>query len=492
MGLIQRDAFRTMLISYFGMVLGYLNKGVLFIIILSTEQIGLVNLLASVGFLYAQLSSLGALNTSWKFFSFFRNSERDNYGFLKLMLTIVAVGSLLALILTFVLERFITEYYQDKSSLFVEYYYWIIPIGTANILFLLFETHLRAMFKNVLSVFVNEIGLRLIVFVLLGALYYDFLSFPEFLVINCLVYFIPALILFIYLIYLKEIKSFRVKIQVPKRFRKIVVKYGLYSYANSLGTVTVTTLDATMIASMVGLSGTGVYTTIMYLTSALQVPYRALFRISSPFVPVYWKERKMKEMATLYKDVSSVSLIMGSAFFLLVWLNRVEIFSLFPSEFQSGIWVFLFLILGKLFDMYMGINSTILLTSKKYRIDMLFTIILLLLVFTLNYWLIPIYGIIGAAISTMVATVVYNLLRMLYVWWKYKIHPFRLNHLIIILLIAATLVVSECLPTFSDNIFITVTNQTLEVLFLFILPVVVLRVEPQINGYLNKLRKRKS
>ena len=221
MGLIQRDAFRTMLISYFGMVLGYLNKGVLFIIILSTEQIGLVNLLASVGFLYAQLSSLGALNTSWKFFSFFRNSERDNYGFLKLMLTIVAVGSLLALILTFVLERFITEYYQDKSSLFVEYYYWIIPIGTANILFLLFETHLRAMFKNVLSVFVNEIGLRLIVFVLLGALYYDFLSFPEFLVINCLVYFIPALILFIYLIYLKEIKSFRVKIQVPKRFRKM-------------------------------------------------------------------------------------------------------------------------------------------------------------------------------------------------------------------------------------------------------------------------------
>jgi uncharacterized protein YacL len=35
MGYIQKDAFRTMLLSYVGMVLGYVNKGLLFIFLLS-------------------------------------------------------------------------------------------------------------------------------------------------------------------------------------------------------------------------------------------------------------------------------------------------------------------------------------------------------------------------------------------------------------------------------------------------------------------------
>ena len=61
MGLIQKDAFRTMLLSYVGIVLGYVNKGLLFLIILSTEQIGLINLLISVGTLFAQFANFGTV-----------------------------------------------------------------------------------------------------------------------------------------------------------------------------------------------------------------------------------------------------------------------------------------------------------------------------------------------------------------------------------------------------------------------------------------------
>ena len=56
MGIVQKDAFRTMLISYGGIVLGYLNKGLLFLLILTTEQIGLVNLIISLGTMFAQFS----------------------------------------------------------------------------------------------------------------------------------------------------------------------------------------------------------------------------------------------------------------------------------------------------------------------------------------------------------------------------------------------------------------------------------------------------
>ena len=274
---------------------------------------------------------------------------------------------------------------------------------------------------------------------------------------------------------------------MPKRFQKIILKYGAYSYLNGLGAVLIITLDSTMIASMVGLAGTGVYTTVIYLTSALQVPFKALFRISAPFVPVYWKERKMKEMGDLYKNVSGVSLIMGSTLFLLVWVNREELFSFLPSEYSSGIWVFLFLMSGRLFDMYMGLNSVILLTSKKYQIDILFTIILLGLVFGLNYWLIPIYGIIGAAISTMTAVTVYNLLRMVYVWKQFKINPFQKMQFAVLGLFGIVLTLFELLNIHLNIALLSIGVKTVLLILLFPLMIYLFKLNESTVNYIDKV-----
>ena len=103
MGLVQKDALRTTLISSFGLVLGYVNKGLLFLLIFSTEQIGVVNLIFSLGVLFAQFSNLGSLYSIWKFFPFFKNKDKAHHGFLAFMLFIVSVGALLvtALFLVF-------------------------------------------------------------------------------------------------------------------------------------------------------------------------------------------------------------------------------------------------------------------------------------------------------------------------------------------------------------------------------------------------------
>ena len=348
MGIIQRDAFRTMIISYLGLVLGYLNKGVLFVIVLSTDEIGLINLLISIGLLFAQFASLGVVNTTWKFFPYFRNEERSNYGFLKLVVVIALIGSVLAALMAVIFGDSITSFYKENSTEFIKYYYWIIPIGIANVFYLLFENYLRGLYKNVFPAFVYEILLRLIVTGLLFALYFHWISFEQFLIGNSLSFTVPLILLFAYLIRLGEIKSFKAKIQVPKRFKSIIVKYGLFSYTNSLGAMVVTTLDIAMIASMIGLSGAGVYSTVIYLTSALQVPYRSIIRVSVPFVSLYWKEKRMDEMNTLYRDVSTMSLIIGGYLFAVVWANRIELFSFLPDEFEAGIMVFLFLMMQEL------------------------------------------------------------------------------------------------------------------------------------------------
>jgi O-antigen/teichoic acid export membrane protein len=76
-----------------------------------------------------------------------------------------------------------------------------------------------------------------------------------------------------------------------------------------------------MIASMVGLQATGVYTTILFLVSAIQVPYKSLLRISAPLVAEYWKSNDLQRMQELYKKVSSFGLFSGWIAFIFLWLN---------------------------------------------------------------------------------------------------------------------------------------------------------------------------
>ena len=119
MGIVKKDTLRTTLISYVGLVLGYLNKAFLFIILLTTQEIGIINLLITSGLFFAQLSNLGSVYVTWRFFPFFRDAQKKNYGFLFLNFLIVMCGSLLFTLLFYLLKAPIHAYFMEKSPLFV-------------------------------------------------------------------------------------------------------------------------------------------------------------------------------------------------------------------------------------------------------------------------------------------------------------------------------------------------------------------------------------
>ncbi|MCE3294352.1 MAG: hypothetical protein K0R65_66 [Crocinitomicaceae bacterium] len=483
-----------MIINYLGLLLGYLNKGILFVMILSTDKIGLLNLVLSVGLLFAQFSNLGAINAIAKFLPFFRESRDQKQSFLIFNLFFVVGGILLFSAIAVLLQGPIIHFYSEKSKLFVDYYYWIIPIGIANVFFLVFESYLKAIFKNVLAVFLYEFVLRISVTVLLLLLAFEQIDFNFFFILHCMVYFIPSVILLIYLFRLDEIRFNKSTFRLSKKFRRIIFSFSLFSYSNTLGSLIVLTMDALMIAYFRGLSETGVYTTVLYLTSALQIPYKSLFRVASPLVPQYWKERNMDKMQDLYRKMSSISGIIALYMFLLVWISRNELFSYLPPEYMPGIWVFLFLMIGRVFDMYSGLNGMIFVTSKKYKYDIFFTLFLLVGVFSVNCWLIPVYGMVGAAISTGMALVVYNAGRMLFVLFAYKIHPFQWTHLWFFISFVLVLGLLELLPTITPYPIAEVLLNSVFVTVLFLGSIYFLHLEPEINAYVKNgsdfLRKK--
>ena len=202
MGIVQKDAFRTMVISYVGIVLGYVNKGLLFLIILTTEQIGLVNLLVTVGALFAQFANLGTIYSTWKFFPYFRNEDKKHHGFLPFILSIVWVGILLCTLVFILFRHEVQAMYAENSAAFSTYYFMVLPIGISTVLYLVVEMYLRALYKNTLAVFALEIGLRLSLTVLLGLLYTKVIDFNWFVILQSISYVVPVSIVAVYLIYL--------------------------------------------------------------------------------------------------------------------------------------------------------------------------------------------------------------------------------------------------------------------------------------------------
>ncbi|TSJ41986.1 lipopolysaccharide biosynthesis protein [Fluviicola chungangensis] len=487
MGLVQKDALRTMIISYIGIVLGYLNKGFLFIIILSTAQIGLVNLIYSVGVLFAQFANMGTIYTTWRFFPVFRNESRKHHGFLPLMILFVLVGIVLCTLATFFFRDEIEQLYLEKSPDFVDYYVWFIPIGISTVFFLVFEVYLRGLYKNIISVFANEIVLRLALTMILGIYWMKWVSFSTFVILHSLIYFIPVLMLLIYMVRIGEFNIKLSSIQISKRFRRILVKSSSYFYINTLGLVIVASLDVVMLAQMDGLESTGIYSTVLFLASALQVPYKSIIRISAPLVSEHWKNRQFGEIKSLYIKISSVSLTIGLGLFLFTWLNIDFLFSFLKPEFSLGIWVFFFIMMGRIFDMYCGINSSIFTSSKKYKYDVYFTVSLILIVYFLNLLFIPVWGMNGAAISTSIALALVNLGRLIFVWNILKMHPFTWNQVTVIFAGLLTLTSGTFIQNYIQEGWILFFCESILVLALFIFPVYYLKLDTEIVNYTNKL-----
>lgn len=490
MGIIQKDALRTSIVSYLGMGLGYFNKVFLFILLLTTEEIGLVNLILSSGILFAQLANLGTINTTWKFFPFLNNKEKNHYGFLSLNFLIVFSGIFFFGMLFILLKDIISPIFIEKSSLFIDYYFWVIPTGIGIVLFKLLENYLRALYKNVFAVIANDVILRLFTSGLLALYAFDLLSFEHFVMAISLSHFIPPALLLLYLWRLNELNISFNDISIPRKFRKIIVSYSIFSYVNSLASVLVISLDAIMITSLIDLSANGVYSVVSYLIKALMVPYAAIMRVSSPIVAQHWKDRDMVKLSNLYKQVSSVTLIIGLYFFLGIWVNRNEIFGLLPDEYHLGIQVFLYLMIGRLVDMYFGLNGTILVTSKKYKYDFLFTGALIIVVFLLNLWLIPQWGLSGAAISTTVAYLGYNLIRLIFVWRVYHLHPFKISQAYSIGLFVILLITYELFNFQISNVLMSMALKAILVTALYPMLLYLLKLEPELVEYLDKVRAK--
>lgn len=486
MGQVKRDSIINTAIMYGGIGIGYLNKGLLFPLLLLTEEVGLINVVLLVVSFFGQLSNLGTGMLVMRFLPFMRGKEAGYSGLLFFTTSILLGGIGLVSIILLIFNEQILSFFVERSPMLLDYSIWIIPLGIASAFFSLFEHYLRAISKNIVSVFIQDFILRISVLVCLVIFYFGLVDIQTFLVLFFSLHFIPVFFLFLYLIYLKQLYVSASYLSIGKKLRKHMIGYGLIVYVNSIGRNIILMADTIMLSVLSGLKEVGVFTTMVFLSNALFVPYVSVIKTAAPNVPRLWKKRDMEGLTELYKKVSSIGYFVTFTLFSLVWFNIDLALSYLPKDYSGGKYIFLLLMVGRMFDALGGINGDILLTSKKFKIEIWLTVPLIMIVFLFNYFLIPIYGGLGAAIVTAGVYILYNVLRVFFNLYFFNLFPYDRQFLKLFGISIVMFGIGSLADYFLVGILHFLIVTIIPMVF-FVLPVYRLNLIPEINGFIHQV-----
>ena len=485
MGIVKRDSITITILSYVGVVIGYVNKVLLFPNFLSTEQVGLTTILISLATLYAQFSAFGINSTVVKFFPFFKTPDKRHNGLFFWSALGVSTGFVLFTLLFLLFREPVMAYFSQKSPLLSEYYLLLIPLGLATLFFNFFSAWLQALYKNVLSSFVNDVLVRLLITLEISLFALGLIDFEQFVIGYVLIYFVPTLVLLVYIGFIRQAHFRPVLSMRTRKLISVATVYGLWQYMGATSLNIVPVIDQTMLAGMNGLAESGIFGTMVYIVSVILLPHRSMVKVTTPIVADLWKERDMTGLQKISRSVSQINLIAGCFIFTVIWINLGNIFSLMPEDYSAGRYIFLFLGLGRIVDMYMGLSGTVLVNSKKFRYDFLFSLVLVGLTVATNALLIPVLGMTGAALATMTTVVLYNTGRAFLVWRFFRIQPFAWSDLLIAGIMGGSIAVSALIPALGNFIVDGVVRTTL-IALIFGAAVYFSRLSPEINRTLRE------
>ena len=480
MGVIQKQSISGTIYSYLGVVLGFITTGWLFPRILSTEQVGLLRILVSYSVLFAQFASLGINSVSVKLFPYFRDPKKKHHGYLGLTLMVGLAGFLLSTLIYLLLKPMFVARAAGKSSLFIDYFYYVVPLILFTLLFSLFDTYYRVLYNAVKGIVYKEVVQRLLILAAILLYFFKLIDFQWLVILYVLAFISPALFLMGTLI---KDKMFYVKPDfafIDKKMAREMLNVAFFGILASFSGVLVLNIDVIMVNQYLGLAAAGIYTIAFFFGTLILVPSRTMGKISSVVIADAWKTDDRKTIMDIYRKSSLSLSVIGFLLFIGVWGNLDNIFHIVGKDYTAGKYVILFIGLANLSDLFMGVSAHIILNSKYFRwLSYLLFVFAFLLIVT-NLLLIPRFGITGAAIASLISKYIYNGLKFIFLYRKYKFQPFSYRHILIVIFAFTAWYLSTFIPAF-DHFIVDLIIRSTVIGTLFLVPVYFFKISDDIN-----------
>ena len=418
MGIVLKQSLKNITITYLGFAFGAVNTLFLYTQILPDTYYGLVTVILATGAILMPLMAFGVQNTMVKFYSNYHDTEKD--GFLTLMLLTPLLGIIPLALITFIFNDAIGNLVSKVNPIVKDYIWYVFLVGLSMGYFEVFYAWCKVHLKSVFGNFMKEVFGRVGVSILLILLYYEVISLELFFKLLVGLYLLRTAIIKIYAFSIRRLK---LNFNFPSNTKEILLYTFLIILGGSAALILVE-IDKVMLNQFIEIENVAYYGVAAYIATVIIVPSRAMHQITYPLTAKLLNSGNHFALETLYKKTSLTLFIASGILFVLIILNLNDLYLLLPEAYRNGFYIVCLIGLARVFDSVLGNNKSILYNSKYYRTVLIFGVCLALLTIVLNYFLIPVLGLEGAALASFISIFIFDLVKLVFVKVKFGFLPF--------------------------------------------------------------------
>jgi O-antigen/teichoic acid export membrane protein len=382
--------------------------------------------------------------------------------------------------------------YEQSSPLFVEFRQYVLPIAFCIGFSNLFGIYLFASFRSTFPTIINDVFLRLYSIIIISLYFLKLFELNTFVMLFAGGFLLQLSILKIYVIN-QDGKS--ALIPSPeiitsnnlRRFMNFALSMSIMTIAN----MAIKTIDVVMLGSYVSLDDVAVYSIGILVASFIELPVTALGKIADSKISESFAARDMDNLRSIYNQSTRVLLLIGCFLFVLINTNIGALLSFLPEKFHGSEIVVNIISISALSNMLTGVNSSMLLYTNKNKSITVLLCALVVVMVILNRWLMPAYGIIGAAMVVVIIFILFNLIKAILIWWYFKLNPYQLYQLGVLVLFGLTAFMVSLIDLQSPVLSILIRS----LIVTMVAALIVFRFKDYSNermiimSFLNKIRK---
>ena len=402
---VLSKSYKTVLVRMAGRIMGllisiYLGRT------LGAEGVGIINLVNQIAFVFLIFTMFGFDNVIIKYIAIAKsNSKWNNIG--NTVFTGFWFNSALAVVmgsLGILLLPFLTESFFNNQALYIPLFItflMLLPQTISRVYGAALNGHGKIWQANLvnetLSAFVVSMGLLII-----------YTANIEVNVVTIvLLYAIGRLVVTATVsIYWKRVFN---EISKPKFVLKPMLKMAIPLLLVTSTSVIASNADAIMIGWIRNVKDVGLYSVAAKLALLVVFLLQVTTSVLSPKLAEMYAQNKIKEMNVLVRKITFGLMLIAIGFLIFFILTGKYMLSLWGIEFEEAYSILIILSIGQFFNISTGCAGMLLMMCGFEKTYGYISIVFVLLNILLNYFLITLYGAVGAAVATAITIAFENI-----------------------------------------------------------------------------------
>ena len=325
--------------------------------------------------------------------------------FYKSVLKSFIVSSILCFIIYFFDEEIIIHLLVEPKPEVLPYLPWILFSVPLWSIVLISASFFRARSQNNIFAFFNNPGRFFLSLVFLLVIYFFIDKDPLITVIAHFYGILLLTIISLFLVY-REFKGVRLDHKIKYW---VFLKDSFPMMLASSAIIILASTDTFLMGVFKSNEDVGIYNVALKISTLSIFFLQAISSILAPKIAKAYAEDDKSNFNKIMKFATKINFYLSSSLILLILLFRDFLLKLFGEQFIEGELVLIILCIGQIISSFTGPVGVIMQMIGQQKAFRNIVVLALILNIILNFNLIPLYGGIGAAISTSISLFVWNI-----------------------------------------------------------------------------------